>query len=213
MRQDFNRSLIFLLFGMTGCFSDPPPGIFPTAANGFGALTVHGNLSAHATVSSSNGKVVLEKDSPFENEKILVGVYTIKTVNSVLDMENTQTVTIEENKLAVIEAGLKPHQKSMTLTKNVTSDQETSDLTAPSKEFGLLSIHGNLSAAVTITSSSDQVVLKKNSPFEKQRVPVGSYTVTLVNSVLDLENVEKIVIQEGKLLTVEAGLHPKARNH
>ena len=76
-----------------------------------GILAVHGNLSAQATITSEDGTFNKTMASPFDGESVPVGRYTVKVVNSVLDLENTQTVTIDENKVIVLEAGLKPKVK------------------------------------------------------------------------------------------------------
>ena len=76
-----------------------------------GVLAVHGNLSAQATITSEDATFNKTMASPFDGESVPVGRYTVKVVNSVLDLESTQTVTIDENKVIVLEAGLKPRVK------------------------------------------------------------------------------------------------------
>ena len=76
-----------------------------------GILAIHGNLSAQAIITSDDGTFTKTMASPFDGEALPIGKYTVKIVNDVLDLENAHAFVIEENKINVIEAGLKPRSK------------------------------------------------------------------------------------------------------
>ncbi|MBC7692766.1 MAG: serine/threonine protein kinase [Methylotenera sp.] len=73
----------------------------------FGLLTVHVNPSAEATIYQ-DGKVWAIKSTPFEDLKVPTGNYTVKLVNSVLDLERSDVIEVKEGKMTLVDGGLKP---------------------------------------------------------------------------------------------------------
>lgn len=63
----------------------------------FGYLTIHTTPSADALLTLGNGSY-WKKKTPIENEKLLIGNYTVKLTNDVLGMEKTINLSIQESK-------------------------------------------------------------------------------------------------------------------
>ena len=63
--------------------------------------------------------------------------------------------------------------------------------------------------AVRTPSSEIPKPLVKKTPFENEKVPIGTYSVRLVNEVLGMEKTEVISVQEGKVINLDVKLPVK----
>ncbi|MGK5089957.1 serine/threonine-protein kinase [Bdellovibrionota bacterium FG-2] len=70
-----------------------------------GFLTIHTTPSAEANISLE-GKLLFVKKTPFEQEKMPAGALSIRLVNSVLGMEKTVQVVVEEGKITNLDERL-----------------------------------------------------------------------------------------------------------
>ncbi len=70
-----------------------------------GFLTIHTTPSAEANISLG-GKLLFVKKTPFEQEKMPAGALSIRLVNSVLGMEKTVQVSVEEGKISNVDERL-----------------------------------------------------------------------------------------------------------
>ena len=95
------------------------------------------------------------------------------------------------------------------------------------EQFGYLSIHSTPSAdAVLIAAeparqpgawasnsgaggSVSGVPWNRRTPFEREKVPVGTYNVKLTNEVLGMEKVITVTVKEGKVATIDERLEVK----
>jgi hypothetical protein len=74
-------------------------------------------------------------------------------------------------------------------------------------DYGYLSVHTTPSADALITI--DGAIWKKRTPFERQRIPVGKYTIRLVNEVLGMEKNVNVTVHEGRVVNVDESLEIK----
>jgi hypothetical protein len=77
----------------------------PMEPNRFGFLSVHTTPSADAIIMIDEGRPWVKK-TPFENEKVPVGTYTIRFVNELLGMEKKVTVKIIDNQIVNLDERL-----------------------------------------------------------------------------------------------------------
>ncbi len=83
------------------------------------------------------------------------------------------------------------------------------DIALDPEKFGFLTIYTTPSAEATIMVDG-KVWAVKNAPFENEKLPIGKYTVKLLNNVLDLERVEILSVEENKVALIKGGLSPRA---
>lgn len=73
--------------------------------------------------------------------------------------------------------------------------------------FGFLSIHTTPSADAIILFEGKPWV--KRTPFEREKVPVGTYTIKLVNELLGMEKTIVTTVGEGKVIPIDERLEIK----
>lgn len=73
--------------------------------------------------------------------------------------------------------------------------------------FGFLSIHTTPSADAIILFDGKPWV--KRTPFEREKVPVGTYTIKLVNELLGMEKTIVTTVGEGKVIPIDERLEIK----
>ena len=135
------------------------------------------------------------------------------------NVNNTVDVPLDETiSLSVDRPGYKPYRGEFVISSATVGVgreyQHVVDLQAVA--WGVLSIRTVPSAEATLISreasrspgSVGQLWVKR-TPLENEKVPAGTYTVHLVNSVLGMEKTVTIEIEEGKSISIDERLQPR----
>ncbi len=73
--------------------------------------------------------------------------------------------------------------------------------------FGYLSVRTTPTADVVI--QIEDMLWVRRSPFEREKLPTGRYTMKLINSILGMEKIVQIHIEEGKVINIDERLEVK----
>lgn len=105
--------------------------------------------------------------------------------------------------------GFKPFRREFTLeSRRVNGLKEwLEDVPLEPISFGFLTIHTTPSADATIMLDGNP--WKKKTPIENEKLPVGRYSIRLVNDVLQMEKTVEVSIEEGKSVNIDERLEIK----
>lgn len=145
---------------------------------------------------------------PLRVNVIPVGGYTEITLNgSVVDISGvTQAPLDTDLELLVERDGFKTYRKSFRINaSDLGSAKEWSvDVVLEKAQFGFLSIKTTPSADAYILV--DGVEEKITTPFSRKQIPVGTYKIRLLNSLLGMEKIIEVQINEDQLTNIEERL-------
>ena len=81
------------------------------------------------------------------------------------------------------------------------------DISLEPSHFGYMSVHTTPSSDASLLY--DGVTWKRKTPVENEKLPVGDYTLRLINEVLGMEKDIRVHVEEGRSVTVDEHLEIK----
>ncbi len=168
------------------------PNIAPAGAN---------TIQLRLNVSPGGGAVTLKVGSP----TIQANGKLISLDNPVLTVPLDQTIEVEAER-----SGYKHfHTEFYVDSHEVGSLKEWSkDVPMEPNQFGYLSVHTtpNSDAIIAMDAGKPWVI---KTPFENEKVPVGTYQVRFVNELLGMEKKVTIKVEDNKILNIDERLEIK----
>lgn len=168
----------------------------------------------NSSISSTNSVV-----SPGLDKSIMLRINVTPAGRSLVISVNGKSVDISNPvvpvpldaplELTVERPDYKPFKREFVLeSKQVNGLKEwLMDVQMEPSKYGFLTIHTTPSADAMIMI--DGAPWKRKTPIENEKLPVGSYSIHLVNDVLGMEKNVNISIQEGKSFNIDERLEIK----